>query len=294
MTIPQLPEKGATDWYDHYKALHLRISNLESNFPVTLVSGDFTLPSAAPIGSIFVYRVDDRAVFFGDHQTQLVLYKGTYVMERVSEYSGWSWRPMSSGRLMQGLTYKDTFNGSGSLFYSPVEVGAGAQWQSALRSPLGTSDITRSSGKAIMNTTSGQGARIDATALDWAVEVDFDFANFSSQVRVFARGKHDYTTVNREEMPVQAVIRDTGAVQFEPFWDGSGWKQKSIGTIKHNSAKTGTLRLEVINAKARVFVNGSQIGDEETLPVYQQIGHSIGFGLYGRSAAITEFRAYQI
>lgn len=271
---------------------------VESATSLTPVSGTVTLPGV-PVGRLLGYRVLDSATFFAADFSETTLPAGAYLLERSP--SGWLVREVDEGAPFTPPTspilLSDDFAvARPDIYVSSTPVG-GAAYVRGLGAPFGSgSDGLGGSmqvlgGQAFQSAGNGAGAFVAVTGLDWSVEIEYDVSSAtpSSQIRVGARGNHQYPLDNREQMPAQLIVRNTGVAQFEPFWNGSAWANKELAT---GQPQTGTARLDVQGSTARCYINDVLIGTE-TLDVPQQTGNHVGFGTY-TGGRVTGFTATRI
>ena len=263
------------------------------------VSGTATIP-VTPSGGLVGYRVLSPGVTLTapDFST-IALDPGVYILENAP--GGWVVYEVAEGEPFTPPTgpilLSDDFAvARPDIYVSSTPVG-GAAYVRGLGAPCcsGSDGLGGSmqvlGGQAFQSAGNGAGAFVAVTGLDWSVEVEYDVSSAtpSSQIRVGARGNHQYPLANREQMPAQLIVRNTGVAQFEPFWNGSAWASKELAT---GQPQTGTARLDVQGSTARCYINDVLIGTE-TLDVPQQIGSHVGFGTY-TGGRVTGFTATRI
>lgn len=167
---------------------------------------------------------------------------------------------------------------------------SGKPWFKALMVGLGTPEgimtaRTLAGGYATQGTT-GNGAGAGLTTdgiLDLDVEIEYNNIDGASarQSRVWARGNPAWTTDDRSQMSIQAIVRSNGEVLYEPWFNPAteSYQQFMLGPAG-TAPVNGKLRLRVQGDKASVFVNDTQVGATRTLEGPQLSGAHCGFGMY--------------
>lgn len=263
------------------------------------VSGTATIP-ATPVGGLVGYRVLSPGVTLTapDFST-IALAPGVYILENAP--GGWVVYEIADGSggftpPSSPILYEDDFENPRASIYGTSTPTGGGTWSRGMGTGVGAGDgsgmaLKVESGHAVTASGNGSAAFVATDWLDMRVEMDYDVSVVGSIARTFARGDYLYTTADRSVMPFQAIVRQTGVVQYEPYWNGSAWTGFQLAT---GQPTVGRLRMDLIGGMASVFVNDVLMGAPVTLDPKQQVGKHAGFILWQQSALAKSFRAERL
>lgn len=262
------------------------------------VSGTVVLPASLPVGGLIGYRATSSTTFQAP-TLSATLDPGAYVFEKISA-TEWRYRVIAEGRPLDFVDIiEDDMSVARTNIYGTTTPVGNRPYSVALGAAIGGGNVGLGAmkvegGVAMRNGTIGAGAWVPTDWVDMRVLVGYNVSGgTSAQARALARNDPDYMPVPYEtrRMPLQAIMKGNGDLTFEPWLDGTTWRQKPMGT---GLPLTGVLELEVVGQQLRILVNGTQVGATQVLTLAHTLeGQVAGFGVY-ETGTVSSFRVLAI
>jgi hypothetical protein len=202
-------------------------------------------------------------------------------------FDGTAWLGFLSGRFdapppppLTPVITEDFAKTDSVLLQGQFTTTGAKEWFSGKGGWLGAGSIgaAPTSGRiATADASNGMCAGLVVDEADVLVEVDYDLSVGSAsarQVRVGARGGSSKGGA--------AIVKGNGDVQIEFFGSGG-----STVTLGGGAPNIGTIGVEAIGTTFRVYINGVQVGADQTNAVAN--GTDVAFATYGQNAALDNF-----